>query len=87
MTVFIAIPTYWVVGVPSAWYLAFSTTMGVQGLLLGFNAAIIIQLVAFILLLWRIDWQERVNAVRARVLLRSESEKAAERASLIAQEQ
>ena len=72
-TCFFAIGSYWLVGVPSAWFLAFYTFLGLKGLLLGYYFAIVIQFAAYLLLLVCTDWEKRVDKLRARAFLAQHS--------------
>jgi len=56
------------VGVPLAWLLAFTTNLGVQGLLIGFNMATLLQFTMYNVYLFRTDWAARAKEVRAKVL-------------------
>ena len=55
---YIAVASYWLLGLPVAWFLAFYLDCGVIGLLGGFLGASIIQCISYIILVKRVDWHE-----------------------------
>ena len=64
---FIAIASYWLFGLPVAWFLAFYLDYGVIGLLSGFSGACLMQCIAYLTIVTKTDWQEIADASAERI--------------------
>eukprot|EP00429_Kryptoperidinium_foliaceum_P007349 CAMPEP_0176017608 /NCGR_PEP_ID=MMETSP0120_2-20121206/8450_1 /TAXON_ID=160619 /ORGANISM="Kryptoperidinium foliaceum, Strain CCMP 1326" /LENGTH=512 /DNA_ID=CAMNT_0017350633 /DNA_START=18 /DNA_END=1556 /DNA_ORIENTATION=- len=76
----------WAVRVPLAFYLGFHTTLGVRGIWWGSLAGLAMTMALYLVLLFRIDWEQEVLACKARQVAHSPAASGGASATLLSKE-
>ncbi|XP_024642347.2 protein DETOXIFICATION 15-like [Medicago truncatula] len=64
---FVNLGSFYLVGIPFSAVLAFIFHMKGQGLFLGLVTALIVQVVCFLIVIWRTNWEKEANKAAIRV--------------------